>query len=140
MVKLPEANDETIKDIEAIADILYKAKGGKFEEHLNRENGGEGQVADFNNTCESFRLVVVFDAHAEGVDEDAQENPLLENVVVHTESEAGAGRAETAGDSGPAGREAPGGGRGVEWRQATSTHLITGLFWVGVMTSRSEPR
>ena len=41
-----------------------------------------GSVSD-NYFCESLRLVMVLNAHAEGVYEDAEEDPLLEETVVH---------------------------------------------------------
>lgn len=82
---LPEADDESVKDIEAITDILNKAKGSQLEQHLHCEDGGEDEIAYFNNPRQSFRLVVVLNTHAEGVDEDAEEDALLEDVVVDGE-------------------------------------------------------
>ena len=45
---------------------------------------------------------MVLDAHAERVDEDAQENALLEDVVVDSEGEAGSAVGEAGGQGAPA--------------------------------------
>ena len=82
---VPEAYNESVKDIEAITDVLNKAKGSQLEQHLHREDGGEDKVAYFDDARQSLRLVVVFNTHAEGVDEDAEEDALLEDVVVDGE-------------------------------------------------------
>ena len=55
----------------------------KLQHHLDGEDDAEHQVADLDGLGEPVRLVVVLDAHAEGVDEDAEEDEALKDVVVH---------------------------------------------------------
>jgi hypothetical protein len=119
-VNKPQADDESIEDIEAVADILKETESCQLQHHLNSKYGREDKVADLDHAGESLGLVVVLDAHAEGVDEDAEEDALLEDIVVHGGGEAGATLGEAVGDAGQAGGQAPGAGHGggqCGWRE-----------------------
>ena len=48
-VDLPQAHNEAVKDIEAIADILHKAISSELEEHLHGEDAAEHEVADLHH-------------------------------------------------------------------------------------------
>ena len=54
----------------------------KLKDHLDGEYYAKNQVADFDRLGEPVRLVVVLDAHAEGVDQNAEEDETLKDVVV----------------------------------------------------------
>ena len=54
----------------------------KLKDHLDGEDYAKNQVADFDRLGEPVRLVVVLDAHAEGVDQNAEEDETLKDVVV----------------------------------------------------------
>ena len=54
----------------------------ELEHHFDGEDDAKNQVADLNRLGEPVRLVVVLDAHAEGVDQDAEEDEALKRVVV----------------------------------------------------------
>ena len=68
---LPQADNEAVKDVEAITDVLDEPVGRELENHLHGEDAAEDEIADLHDSREGFRLVVVLDTHAEGVDEDA---------------------------------------------------------------------
>ena len=106
IIEVPETDDESVKDIEAIADILNKAKGRQLEQHLHCEDGGKDKVAYFNDTRQGLRLVVVLNTHAEGVDKDAKQDSLLEDVVVDGEGQASSAMGEAGGEGSPASGQA----------------------------------
>ena len=54
----------------------------ELEDHFDGEDDAKNQVADLDRLGEPVRLVVVLDAHAEGVDQDAEEDEALKRVVV----------------------------------------------------------
>ena len=54
----------------------------ELEDHFDGEDDAKNQVADLDRLGEPVRLVVVLDAHAEGVDQDAEEDEALKCVVV----------------------------------------------------------
>ena len=80
---LPEKDDDSVENIESIADVLEDAVGGELEDHLDGKNDAKDQVADLHGFGQPLGLQVILDAHAEGVDEDAKEDETLANVVVH---------------------------------------------------------
>ena len=45
---IPEYNNEAVEDVEAVADVLDQPVGGQLEQHLQREDDGEGQVGDLH--------------------------------------------------------------------------------------------
>ena len=54
----------------------------ELEDHFDGEDDAKNQVADLDRLGEPVWLVVVLDAHAEGVDQDAEEDEALKRVVV----------------------------------------------------------
>ena len=84
MLFLPETNDEAIKNVESIAYILHKAICCQFKKHFHCEYAAEYQVANLHHPCQSLWLVMILNTHAEGVDEDAKKDALLEDAVVYT--------------------------------------------------------
>ncbi len=82
MKEIPEEDDDPVEDVESVADVAEDPVGGDLEHHLDGEDDAEGEVADLDGAGEEVGLLVVLDAHAEGVDEDAEEDEALEAVVV----------------------------------------------------------
>ncbi len=80
---IPQQNDDPIKDIEPITDISEHPIRQQLEQHLESEDDAENEITDLHSPGQQLRLVVEFDAHAEGVDQDAEKDELLEEVVVH---------------------------------------------------------
>ena len=64
---IPEYDNYTIKNIEAIWDVTEKTQSTKFEDHFYGKNNTEGQITDFHSLGKPFRLAVIFDTHTEGV-------------------------------------------------------------------------
>ncbi len=85
---IPEDDDDAVEDVEAVADVLVEAVGEQLERHLEGEDDAEGHVAHLDRLGEHVGLVVELDAHAEGVDEDAEEDEALEDVVVDEGAQA----------------------------------------------------
>ena len=102
---LPQANNKTIKNIESVTDVLDESICCQFEDHLHCEDAAEDQIADLHHPGEGLWLVMILYPHTEGVYEDAKENSLLENTVVHTKVQASSDSSKEITDSFHTGRK-----------------------------------
>lgn len=71
-----------VECIEATLDVLVEAEGAQLEHHLQAEDGREDDIAHLHRTGQTLRLIVVLNAHGEGVEQNGQEDELMEVVVV----------------------------------------------------------
>ena len=105
---LPKTHNEAIEYIEPVTHVLDKPVSGQLEQHFNGEDAAEDEVADLHHPGESLWLVVVLYAHAEGVDEDAEKDSLLEEAVVHHSVQTATDPAKKRTDSSQEGGETSG--------------------------------
>ena len=61
---VPKADKKAIKNIEAVTDVLDKAKCCNFHQHFDRENETENKVAGFHHFWKCFWLIMVLNTHA----------------------------------------------------------------------------
>lgn len=45
----PDDDDDAVKDIVGVPQVLKEAKGGELQDHLQREHAGENDVADLQD-------------------------------------------------------------------------------------------
>ena len=64
---LPKADQESIKNIESITDVLDNTQGCNLHQHLHSENKAEYQVAYFHHSWQCLWLIVMLYAHAKNV-------------------------------------------------------------------------
>lgn len=77
----PQNHDDAIKDIEAVGNVSERSFGNDLQQHLNGEYARKHNVAGLDDGSELHRLVVVFDAHRQCVDENGEQNSLLKVLV-----------------------------------------------------------
>ena len=49
MILLPQADNEPVKYVEAVTDVLDEPVGRELEDHLHREDAAEDEVADLHH-------------------------------------------------------------------------------------------
>lgn len=59
---LPYNDNDPIKDVVRVSQVVKRAKCSEFEDHLQGEHTGEDDVADFQNISEFLWLTVQGDA------------------------------------------------------------------------------
>jgi len=64
VVAEPENDDETVENVETVADVSEESVGRELEHHLDGEDDAEDQVAHLHVLRQPFRLHVEFDPHA----------------------------------------------------------------------------
>lgn len=52
----PDNDDDAIKDVVRVPQVLEKAERRELEDHLQREHAGEDDVADLQHVGEFLRL------------------------------------------------------------------------------------
>ena len=78
-------DEDEVEDVPAGCEVL-KAQAYDFNRGLQRENGGEERVADLQGEGDDSRLVVVFDAHADHVQENQYKNSDFEPARIKGKS------------------------------------------------------
>lgn len=53
---IPEDDDDSVENVESVADVVERTLGDDFEQHLNGEDGRENDVAEFDRQRQFFRL------------------------------------------------------------------------------------
>lgn len=53
----PDDDDDAIKDVVGVPQILEEAKGAELQDHLQREHAGENDVADLQDIGQLIGLV-----------------------------------------------------------------------------------
>ena len=82
-------------------------------------------------------MVMILNSHAKCVDEDTEEDPLLEDTVVHDGVQTTPDPTQESADTLQTGRETPENVI-IGWSSnSICTNLTTGFFFVGVITLRS---
>lgn len=54
--KIPEDDNDAVKDVESVADIVERTFGDHFEQHLDGEDGRKNHVAKLDRQRQLFRL------------------------------------------------------------------------------------
>ncbi len=52
MLQLPYDDNDSIKDVVGVSQVVERAKCSNFEDHLQGEHAGEDDVADLQNISE----------------------------------------------------------------------------------------
>lgn len=53
---LPDDDDDAVKDVVRVPQVVEGAEGGELEDHLQREHAGEHDVADLQNVGQLLGL------------------------------------------------------------------------------------
>lgn len=54
----PDDDDDAVKDVVGVPQVLEEAEGRQLEDHLQREHAGEDDVADLQDVGQLLRLWV----------------------------------------------------------------------------------
>lgn len=53
---VPDDDDDSVEDVVGVSEVIERAKGCDFEDHLQGEHAGEDNVADLQNVRELLWL------------------------------------------------------------------------------------